>query len=58
MEQTQANQLTELQKNEETITLPIKTIGNGKLRTIELSKKQWSITRENNDRWLFTEVKI
>jgi len=52
------NQPTEAPKNEEFITIPVKVVGNGKLKTIELSKKQWSITRENNERWLITEVRV
>lgn len=41
----------------EMITIEVTRYGNGKLRQIELSKKEWSLTRESLDRWLFTEVK-
>lgn len=53
--ENEQNQPTQIQPP--FLVLPVTIMGNGKLRQIELSKKDWSITRENNDRWLFTEVR-
>lgn len=52
------NQPTEQTKNEHIVVIPAKIVGTGKLKTFELSKKDWSLSRENNDRWLFTEVRV
>lgn len=51
------DQQTEQTEKKETISIEVKRFGNGRVRQIELSKKQWSITRESLDRWLFTEVR-